>query len=117
MVKHTPKVPHMFSNCRKCTVFEIGRHDLINKLFETSHCKVIELLYRSTHKKLTSNFSHSENTPLPPNPPFSCRVRFEPPIKFSKREGLTDSQFLETGCWERVGDLFQGGCCSFYIKN
>ena len=33
-----------------------------------------------------------------------------------KMRGLTGSQFLEMGCLERIGDLFQGGC-SFYIKN
>ena len=41
----------------------------------------------------------------------------EPPNKFSKKGGgLTGSQFLEEGCWERGGDFFQGGC-SFYKKN
>ena len=40
----------------------------------------------------------------------------EPPTKFSKRGGLAGSQFLEWGCWEGGGDLFQGAC-SFYIKN
>ena len=34
---------------------------------------------------------------------------FEPPTKFSKRGGLTETQLLEGGCWERVGDFFQGG--------
>ena len=29
---------------------------------------------------------------------------------------LTGSNFLEEGCWEKGGDLFQGDC-SFYIKN
>ena len=32
----------------------------------------------------------------------------EPPTKFSKRGGLTGSQFLEGGCRERGGDSFQG---------
>ena len=40
----------------------------------------------------------------------------EPTSKFSKRGGLTGSQFLEWGCWERGGDFFQGGS-SFYLKN
>ena len=40
----------------------------------------------------------------------------EPLTKFSKRGDLTLSKFLEEGCWERWGDLFQG-CCSFYVKN
>ena len=35
---------------------------------------------------------------------------FEPPTKFSKKRGLTGSQFLDGGCWERGGDFFQGGC-------
>ena len=29
--------------------------------------------------------------------------------KFSKKGGLTGSQFLEWHCWEREGDFFQGG--------
>ena len=33
----------------------------------------------------------------------------EPPIKFSKRESLTGSQFLDGVCWERGGELFLGG--------
>ena len=41
----------------------------------------------------------------------------ELPAKFSKKGGgLTVSQFLEGGCWEKEGDLFQGDYC-FYIKN
>ena len=39
----------------------------------------------------------------------------EPPTKFSKREGLTGTQLLEEGCWERGGNFFQGGC-NFHIK-
>ena len=39
----------------------------------------------------------------------------EPPTKFSKREGLTGTQILEEGCWERGGNFFQGGC-NFHIK-
>ena len=39
----------------------------------------------------------------------------EPPIKFSKRRGLDRTSILEGGCWERGGDLFQGGC-NFYVK-
>ena len=34
-------------------------------------------------------------------------ANIEPPTKFPNREGLTDSQFLEEGCWERVDNLFQ----------
>ena len=41
----------------------------------------------------------------------------EPPIKFSKRGGLTGSQLLlEGACWESGGWLFPGGC-NFYTKN
>ena len=48
---------------------------------------------------------------------FNCVYGHSVPlIKFSKKEGLTGSQFLEVGCWERGGDFFQGGC-SIYIKN
>ena len=45
------------------------------------------------------------------NPPFSAeRGGVEPTRKLSKRgEGLTGSQFLEGGCWERVGSLFSEG--------
>ena len=64
----------------------------------------------------------SKKHSLHPPPPF-CWGKgwweggFEPASKFSKRGGdLTGSQFLEGGCCERGGDLFQGGC-SFYIKN
>ena len=43
-------------------------------------------------------------------PPHLSVGGVEPPTKFSKRgEGLTESQFLEEGCWERGGDIFQGG--------
>ena len=40
----------------------------------------------------------------------------EPPTKFSKRGGLTGSQFLKGSCWERGVTFFIGGC-SFYMKN
>ena len=30
--------------------------------------------------------------------------------------GLTESQLLEGGCWERGDDFFQGAC-KFYVKN
>ena len=33
----------------------------------------------------------------------------EPPTKFSKRGGGLDRPQLLEGCWERAGDLFQGG--------
>ena len=33
-----------------------------------------------------------------------------------KKGVLTGPQFLEGGCWEKGGNLFQEGC-SFYIKN
>ena len=94
----------MFSTCHKFIMVEIGRHDLLEKLFETSHCKVIELLYGSIHKKLTSNFHTMWN-----HHPFLMEEEVETPTKFSKREGLADSQFLEGCCWERVGDLFHEG--------
>ena len=48
-----------------------------------------------------------------PNPPpvsVEGKGRVEPPIKISKREDLTGSQFLEGGCWETGRDRFQGGC-------
>ena len=32
----------------------------------------------------------------------------EPPIKFSKRGGLSGPQLLEGCCWERGGEFFQG---------
>ena len=41
----------------------------------------------------------------------------EPPTKFSKSEGLTDSQFLEEGCWEIVRDFFQGKLLFSHKKN
>ena len=45
----------------------------------------------------------------------------EPPIKFSKRGGLSGPQLLEGCCWERGGEFFQGaggggGCRNFHIK-
>ena len=54
-------------------------------------------------------------------PSLFCRswgagVGVESLTKFSKRGGLSGSQFLEGGYWERGGDFFQGGC-SFNIKN
>ena len=30
---------------------------------------------------------------------------------------LTGPQLLERGCWEKVGDFFQGGEVQFEIKN
>ena len=33
----------------------------------------------------------------------------EPPSKFSKRGGLTGSQFLERVAWKERGELFWGG--------
>ena len=42
-------------------------------------------------------------------------LNFQP--SFQKGGGLTGSQFLEGDCWEKGSDLFQGGSCSFYIKN
>ena len=43
------------------------------------------------------------------HPPLSAGG-VEPPTKFSKRwGGLTGTQLLERGCWERGGDFFQGG--------
>ena len=40
----------------------------------------------------------------------------EPPTKFSKREGLTGSKFLEGGLLGKRGWPFSGGC-NLYIKN
>ena len=31
----------------------------------------------------------------------------EPPTKFFKKGSVTGSQFLEGGCWERGGHIFQ----------
>ena len=40
------------------------------------------------------------------------------PTKSSKSEwGLTGSELVEEGCWERRSDFFQGGSCKFYIKS
>ena len=61
-----------------------------------------------------SKYNHSVH------PPFlllGWGGKVEPPTKFSKREGLTGSKFLEGGCSQRGWLLFSGdGCCSFYIK-
>ena len=40
------------------------------------------------------------------------RLEVETPTKFSKNGvgGLTGTQLLEGGCWERGGDFFPGGC-------
>ena len=51
------------------------------------------------------------------HPPFYYGgVGVEPVTQFSKRGGLTRTQFLEGGCRERRDDLFQEDC-NFYIKN
>ena len=40
------------------------------------------------------------------------------PTKSSKREwGLTGSELVEEGCWERGSHFFQGGGYKFYIKS
>ena len=39
----------------------------------------------------------------------------EPPTKYSKREALIWSQFLEGAARKEGGDFFRGGC-TFYIK-
>ena len=40
-----------------------------------------------------------------------CWRWVEPPTKFSKKRGLTATQFLERGCWKRrVWSFFSGGC-------
>ena len=57
------------------------------------------------------NFKNNLNHSVVPNPPpvsVEGKGRVEPPIKISKREDLTGSQFLEGGCWEIGGDRFQG---------
>ena len=45
------------------------------------------------------------------HPPPLSAVWVEPLIKFFKMggEGLTGSQYLEVGCWERGGDFFKRG--------
>ena len=50
-------------------------------------------------------------------PPF---LGVEPPTKFSKKLGLTRSQFLEGVTFKEVGVFFKEGGgegCSFYLKN
>ena len=49
-------------------------------------------------------------------PPFCRGRRVEPPIKFSKKGGLTGPQPLEGSCWERGGDFFQGEWLEFSHK-
>ena len=45
-----------------------------------------------------------------PPSPFLLGGGFDPSTKLSKRgRGLTGPQHLEGSCWERGGDLFQGG--------
>ena len=39
-------------------------------------------------------------------PPF---LGVQPPTKFSKKVGLTRSQFLKGVTWKEVGDFFKGG--------
>ena len=41
-----------------------------------------------------------------PPPPF---LGVEPPTKFSKKVGLTRSQFLKGVTWKEVGDFFKVG--------
>ena len=51
---------------------------------------------------------------------FCWRERVEPLTEFSKREGLIGTQLSEGSCWERGGDVFQGGrggVCDFQITN
>ena len=43
----------------------------------------------------------------PPHPPPFLGV--QPPTKFSKKVGLTRSQFLKGVTWKEVGDFFKGG--------
>ena len=63
-----------------------------------------------------TTFTFKEKTQLArPLSPGGMGKRVEPPTKFSKWGDFTGSQFLEVGCWQKGGDLFQGGC-SFYIK-
>ena len=75
----------------------------LEKLFETSHCKVIELLCGSI-KKVNQQVSHSVTSPLLLG-------------GFQKRRASQIFSFYRAGCWERVGDLFQGWLLfCFYIK-
>ena len=51
------------------------------------------------------------------SPPLSAGGEGEAPAKFPKRGGgLTGSQILEEGCWEREGDFFQGEGAVFTKK-
>ena len=53
---------------------------------------------------------------------FNCVYGHSVPLtKFSKKEGggeggLTGSQFLEGGCWERGGDFFRDGGAQYLHK-
>ena len=49
----------------------------------------------------------------PPLPPFCWGV--EPPTQFSERRGLGRASIFRGGCWETVGDFFQGPC-NVYMK-
>ena len=54
--------------------------------------------------------------PMVCTPILSSRGRgggVKPPIKCSKRGGLTEPQFLEGSCWEQGGGLFQWGVAIF----
>ena len=45
----------------------------------------------------------------PPHPPPTPFLGVEPPTKFSKKVGLTRSQFLKRVTWKEVGDFFKVG--------
>ena len=45
---------------------------------------------------------------IPPSFCMGMGRMVEPLTKFSKREGLTGSQFLEGGCWESGSEFFRG---------
>ena len=83
----------------------------LEKLFENRHYKIIELLYGSTDKKLTIHF-HTVWT----NPQLFCLRGLNHQPKISKKEGLTDSQFLEGVCWGKSWWLFPGTRLLFLHK-
>ena len=82
-----------------------------SKFFVTGHSRS-EMIFISIFSK-----HHQEcngKLVIIPNVSFFITILHSvPPPLFSCCEG---SEYLEGGCWERVGGLFQVRC-SFYIKN
>ena len=79
-------------------------------------CVCVCVRSNQSGSKKTHYVSHVSKLILcTPHPSWQGGVK--PPTKFSKREGLTGSQVLERGCWERGGDFFSGGEVQFLQKN